>query len=97
MRWLDAGHPRDLAGNAALLPLQPLAELEGAQPTVRYVGEVDQHVVVGESKAGTRLELAVEPGGQVSVRVEPGPPGTLLAGVQPSHGVAHEASLGTSR
>ena len=71
--------------------------VEGAQPTVRHVGEVDQHVVVGEGQAGARLELPVEPGGQVGVRVQPGPPRALLTRVQPWHGVAHEASLGTDR
>jgi hypothetical protein len=52
-------HARELMGQAALLPVQRLADLERPEPLLRFLAELHEHLVLGKGKPGIVLQLAV--------------------------------------
>ena len=59
-----AGHPGQLVGEPALLPVQGTAELERAEPLTGRLAEMHEHVVLRQRQPRIGLQLPVQPGGQ---------------------------------
>src|SRR5690606_22583679 len=84
-------HAPELVRQAALLPLQTIAELGRPQPSARGFRQVHQHLVVRVGQPAVTVHLPAEPGGDLRVHPQEAPPGALLALVQP-HGVRHDGA-----
>ena len=77
-------HPVQVVRQPTLFPLQTSRELEWPQASVLGVGELHEHLVVGERQAAVGLQLPVEAGSQLSLHLQVGPPDPLLTFVEPS-------------
>jgi hypothetical protein len=79
-------------GQAALLPLQRIGQFEDPRSAIGPVGELNQHVEVGQRQAGLGVELPIESRHQASVHGEEAAPSALLLVVEPPR-FRHSTSL----
>lgn len=83
------GHPGDLVGQAALLPVDRPGQLLEPQAALGDVGEGDQDLEVGAGELAVRLQVADQGRAQLLVQADEAAPGVLLGRAEPVRLVAH--------
>ena len=84
-------HPIHEAGEPALREEDPLGELRHAEPPVRGLVEMKEHLVEAQREITLRLQLSSQRLGHHGVGLEEGAPGGQLSGIHGGHiGIVRE-------
>src|SRR6202044_2080772 len=84
-------HPGQLMRQAALLPVQRLADLEWPKPAFRRLAELHKHLVLREREPAVLLQLTVKRGRQQRAQLQVRAPRLLLIIAEPRP--CHAASI----